>query len=355
MKCPHCGYEENRPDSKYCKKCGKPLQVQPAPSAAAPVASADPSACPHCGSPVKPGARFCPRCGQSLQPAPVVESLSQPATTPSPDGYVPPAAPPLQTTEPAMPTPPPAVYAAPTQPSMGSGQQYAAPPASPPPVQPVYAVPPTVAPPPGPPSLPTEQPPRKNSNPPNWLWMVLGALLAFCLLVTVAAIVLRGSWLPLIRGEPSPTPTTEATSTPPAQPAEGGFAPTPPVVIAPTVTPTLTLQANVALIVSAEEVVRGDYLTATIVITNTGTVEIAHIHYELAGVDSITLHSEQPLVRDSDVPIQPGASDRFNFRLRAIQTGRAALFARIGYTPADPSLSQIPQTGQSNQTDINVR
>jgi class 3 adenylate cyclase/tetratricopeptide (TPR) repeat protein len=52
MKCPKCQFE-NREGAKFCKECGKKLEL----------------ACPQCGNPYKPGARFCDECGQCLTKA----------------------------------------------------------------------------------------------------------------------------------------------------------------------------------------------------------------------------------------------------------------------------------------------
>lgn len=54
--CPHCG-APMRPGARFCSRCGQPLLSAPA-------------ACPQCGAPTRPGARFCSRCGQPLSSAP---------------------------------------------------------------------------------------------------------------------------------------------------------------------------------------------------------------------------------------------------------------------------------------------
>jgi class 3 adenylate cyclase/tetratricopeptide (TPR) repeat protein len=49
MKCPKCQFE-NREGAKFCKECGKKLELT----------------CPQCGTAYTPGTKFCDECGQSL-------------------------------------------------------------------------------------------------------------------------------------------------------------------------------------------------------------------------------------------------------------------------------------------------
>ncbi len=49
MKCVECGFE-NDEDAKYCENCGAAIT----------------HLCPHCNSPIKPGASFCKTCGTAL-------------------------------------------------------------------------------------------------------------------------------------------------------------------------------------------------------------------------------------------------------------------------------------------------
>jgi ABC-type multidrug transport system ATPase subunit/pSer/pThr/pTyr-binding forkhead associated (FHA) protein len=61
--CPFCN-STNKPGSKFCNRCGKPLPVsQPTPTAI----------CPQCHLPIGQTSRFCPNCGHSmiLPPPPV--------------------------------------------------------------------------------------------------------------------------------------------------------------------------------------------------------------------------------------------------------------------------------------------
>ncbi|MFN3762974.1 MAG: zinc ribbon domain-containing protein, partial [Anaerolineae bacterium] len=89
MKCPKCGFE-NRPDARFCKQCGQPLQAPAAPPPAE-------QPCPRCGAINKPGARFCARCGAPLAPpAPSPAPPAAPPPPPSltvPPSYVPPPEP----------------------------------------------------------------------------------------------------------------------------------------------------------------------------------------------------------------------------------------------------------------------
>ncbi|HOU42325.1 MAG TPA: FHA domain-containing protein, partial [Promineifilum sp.] len=83
--CPNC-QTENRPGTKFCRTCGKPLPADPkatqlsTPLPAAPAsgfpwpapssgvgAPAQPGQCPNCGSPVQPNTMFCPICGHALR------------------------------------------------------------------------------------------------------------------------------------------------------------------------------------------------------------------------------------------------------------------------------------------------
>ena len=49
MKCPKCQFE-NREGAKFCKECGKKLELT----------------CIQCGNAYTPGTKFCDECGQSL-------------------------------------------------------------------------------------------------------------------------------------------------------------------------------------------------------------------------------------------------------------------------------------------------
>ena len=55
--CPHCGHPL-RPGAKFCGGCGQAVVAQ--------AAEPQPAVCPRCGHPMRPGARFCGGCGQKL-------------------------------------------------------------------------------------------------------------------------------------------------------------------------------------------------------------------------------------------------------------------------------------------------
>lgn len=166
MKCSKCGLE-NRPDARFCKQCGQPLQEQAAPPV--PLIMPSGTICPACGATAKPEARFCPRCGK---PLPVASA--SPAPSPAAD----------------------------TLPSISPiSRPYATPPSPPPPAQPLpYAQPPSQPPPPSAPSAPSSRLPR-------WGWWVGGIAMFLCIVVLVlAAMLLR----PKISGSgegPVVTPT----------------------------------------------------------------------------------------------------------------------------------------------------
>ena len=61
--CPHC-QTQNRPGTKFCRVCGKPLPVD---VNATQLATPSPGNCPNCYTPVQPAAQFCPTCGHPLR------------------------------------------------------------------------------------------------------------------------------------------------------------------------------------------------------------------------------------------------------------------------------------------------
>lgn len=95
--CPNCG-KPLRPGSRFCGSCGHVISsgtsagqaagqpaarppVAPQPAAVQPQAAAQLSGppCPHCGKPLRPGAKFCNNCGKSIAPSgPVADSTPPP-------------------------------------------------------------------------------------------------------------------------------------------------------------------------------------------------------------------------------------------------------------------------------------
>lgn len=91
--CPHCG-KPLRPGARFCGSCGKEVTPSDLASAKAPaVKPADAQqaapACPHCGQPLRSGARFCNACGKSI---------AAPTAASAPEG-----APPVQPAANALP------------------------------------------------------------------------------------------------------------------------------------------------------------------------------------------------------------------------------------------------------------
>jgi len=90
MNCPRCNHL-NRPDAKFCQRCGERLSP----------AHVGQSACVKCYRPLRPGVRFCPHCG-ARQP---VDDASGYRPPPPPVSWFPPT-PPLLATPPPQPSPP---------------------------------------------------------------------------------------------------------------------------------------------------------------------------------------------------------------------------------------------------------
>jgi class 3 adenylate cyclase len=75
MICPSCGFE-NRAESNFCSRCGRPL----------------PLACPACAAAVEAEDRFCPKCGTALGEPVGLEEARLAAPLPQPPPHEPPAA-----------------------------------------------------------------------------------------------------------------------------------------------------------------------------------------------------------------------------------------------------------------------
>ncbi len=224
--CPNCG-KPVRPGARFCGHCGQSVPATPPaqPPAAAPqpppqpLPQAQPSAgaaCPHCGQPVRPGARFCKSCGQAIAPEPAqppaVAPVTPPAAAPAP-GVQP-------TPQAGVPTPPPG-----------------APPAA--------APPPRVAAPPAAAKVPPAAKPKKRRR-------VLVPALVIILLVGCAVVLAGGfAYVKYLKDPlgllPQRTVTSVATTS--VTPAVTAATTAPTQVTPPTVAPTNTLlpTATVAL------------------------------------------------------------------------------------------------------------
>lgn len=334
MKCPKCGFE-NRPDARFCKQCGQPLQAQPTPPAPQPPLG---TVCPACGATAKPGARFCPRCGKPLTTAPT-----------------PPPTPPLR---------PPAQM--PTQPSMPSA------PAQPP----VYAQPPAQPP-------PLATPAATERRFPRWIWWVGGIAAFICVVAfVVTAIVfgpglLRGTEEPTATPVPVEAPTMEAlpietptTETPPTEPPATEIpteaVPEAPATEAPTATPlaepTPTESAppppsppplaEVSIVPSAPELRVGELLTVTITIANIGKVPFGNLRCQLLGQWETFLKEVSPRVVVLPELVEPETSKATTFVLEAIQVGTATL--QVAVTMEAPGQPPRPGGAVSESIPVSV-
>ena len=305
MKCPKCGFE-NRPDARFCKQCGQPLQAQAAP----PVPPTPPGAvCPACGATAKPGARFCPRCGKPLPTAPM-PPLAHPPTT-----------------QPSMPSAPSA------QPPT-----YAQPPASPPPAVPAA-------------------PERRF---PRWIWWAGGIAAFVCVAALVVTAILLGPKLLGGAEEPTAAPVPVASLTVEASPIE------PPATEAPTATPTAKPTptetatppppkpplAEVSIVPSAPELHVGGLLTVTVTVTNTGEMPFDNLHCQLLGEWEPFLKKMTPTVVILPESIGPGISRTTTFVLEAIQVGTASL--EIAVTMETPGQPPVPGGASSESITVSV-
>lgn len=310
MKCPQCGLE-NRPDARFCKQCGQPLQAQAAQPVSPPPTG---DVCPACGATAKPGTRFCSRCGKPL-PA-----------------------------EPAQPSPPPAG----TEPAMPpTPQPYAAPPSPPPPAAPAYAQPPVQLP---PPAVPAAAEHRRRF--PRWAWWVGTIVALVCVVVLVVTVWAFGP--KLLGGEEEPTATVvPATQTPPAETS----ATKAPTVASPTETtatepptampvPTSTFDAQVGIAASAAELQTGDLLTITVTVTNIGQVTFGNLHYQLMGEWAPFLGTRTGTMVGHEVDVPSGGSDTATFVLEAVQAGTAQIHANVTMTTREEQPSVKPVSSE---------
>ena len=294
MRCPKCNFE-NRPDARFCKRCGQPLAATTAPPVQVTV-------CPACGATVKPGARFCPRCGQPLPAIPPAQ----------PQGY---AQPPAQPPSPAQP------YAQPPAPAQSQG--YAQPPAAPPPL--------------------AAQPPQKRKLPRWVLWAGGAAAVLLCIIATVMAI----KTLKPAKEEAPATPTTVETAaveapaiaTATAEPLPAATSTNEPLPVAtptneplpvatptneplPTATPAPVFDAQVTTIPLTSTVRVGDSLTVTVTLTNKGNVSLRKLRYQLSGGWESALELvTDTVVSHDDATVSPGEIDAAIFIFKGLQAG----------------------------------
>lgn len=292
MRCPKCNFE-NRPDARFCKRCGQPLAAPTAPPAQVAV-------CPACGVTAKPGARFCPRCGQPL-----------PATPPAqPQGYAQPPAP-------AQP------YAQPPAPAQSQG--YAQPPAAPPP--------------------PTAQPPQKRKLPRWALWAGIAAAVFLCIIavVVVGPKIFGAEREPVasltpvesptvaateIEAPPAETPTTEAPTA--VQPTAVPPTAVPPTAVPPTATPTPIFDAQVTTIPLTSTVRVGDSLTVTVTLTNKGNVSFGKLRYQLSGEWESALELVTDIVVSHDAAtVLPDELDTATFIFKGLQEGDVTFHVNV--------------------------
>jgi hypothetical protein len=287
MRCPNCDFV-NRPDARFCKRCGQSLEAQVTPPTTPTPAG---FVCLACGATAKPGRRFCPRCGKPLQAPPVQPSV-----------------------------PPPSLVQEPAQP-------------------PGYATPLQQPPPPVPP------PPGQRL--PKWVWGVGGVVILLCIATLVIAGIAFGP--ELLHGKKAPTAPVEPTltesveevpapaQTPTAIPSE---MPTEAPTGAPAMPPTETsaeamgempsqptLDAHISLPSDTLQV--GGLLTITVTVTNTRGITLSNLRYELVGdLAPFELPPEKKAV-ENEVTVLPGEINEATFELRAAQEGLAALQVHI--------------------------
>ncbi|MCX7681637.1 MAG: zinc-ribbon domain-containing protein [Anaerolineae bacterium] len=266
MKCTRCGFE-NRPDARFCKQCGQPLAVQPAPP---PV---EEMLCPACGASYKPGARFCSRCGNPL-------------------------------TTGAMPPPQP-----PTQPSMPPPPSY----------PPEFGTPPFQQP---PPPAAAAYPSRRV---PAVVWVLGGVVLVLCIALLAVGVFYLGPKLGLpLPAQGAPTATPAATETPAAVTQEAPQ-PTETPVPAPVDVASFGAQVTVSL---PPTISLGSTSNVTVTISNTGGVPLSELRYQLFGEWGNVLDVRPQLIAPGG-QLEPGQSAEAIFTLEAREAGTVTLRANV--------------------------
>ncbi|MBN1921952.1 MAG: zinc ribbon domain-containing protein [Anaerolineae bacterium] len=326
MRCSNCG-TENRPEVRFCRKCGYPLAVTPASAPPAPDGTPPSVVCPACGATVKAGGRFCPRCGAALDAS--TPKVASPPSSPAERASVEAAGNAALRSEPA--------------------------------VVPDYGLMPVPAP---------------ATRTPQTLWIVLGGLIF--LGCVVLALVTMATWLrqgrlPFVGGAEQATITPAAMDTPdaPLQTALPNPTITPPAlppVLLPTSTldaplpiatltqtlslptPTLTAtvpitpsglsDARVVLTASAQAVRIGEPVLFTVTLVNTGEVALGRMRYSLEGSwDDLLVASEAvgPLVIEQAGLLEPGAEQTVVFRLEGRRVGIARVWAGVTFEVQESS------------------
>lgn len=285
MKCPQCGFE-NRPNARFCKKCGHNLQAEEEPLVRSQTSNS--TVCPFCGGTIKPNARFCPRCGEKLSD----EAFTSPtAAQPQPSASAP---------QPSA-----------DQPAGG----YAQPPHQPPP--------------------PSDEPQPAEDSLPRWLIWAGGALAFLCIIGLVVGGIKFGPGFFGSQEEPTP-PTATPTSSP--QPS-GTITPTTTPTITPT-TPSPTSKPQISLVVSSNTIQRGNQITVTITVTNTNAITLSNLRYQLIGEwgDYLELTTDEMV--KSEGKLAPQTSQSGTFQLQARDVGKAIAILQ-GYVLMDKPTDEV--------------
>lgn len=286
IKCPTCGFE-NRPDARFCKQCGQPVQVQPAP---APPSMPSATICPACGATARPEARFCQRCGKPLPAVPVQPSTPSPAPAQMP------------VTQPAMP--------------LGAAQP------------PGYATPPPVPPP--------STPQAARPSLPGWIWWAGGAAVFICIVAVVIVAVVFGPQLAGRGGAPTAPPPPTATpgvveAAPPPTPVVETTPAEVPATAVPTEAPLPPVPGvKIDLALSAGQLLVNDPLAVTVTVVNAGATTVSNLRYRLVGdwtpyLEIVEGAGEVRHERD----LLPGETDTVTFMLLAAREGSAAIQAYV--------------------------
>lgn len=282
MRCPQCDFE-NRDGARFCKHCGGSLPAG-GPEEAGPV-------CVHCGAALKPAARFCKRCGEPVAGT----ALPSTASLESPPGNAEFAAEAAIYAEPAYPVEPP-LEAAPL-------------------------------------------PATRSRRLPRWLVWGGGGVALLCLLLVLALVV----WRPFDK-EATPTPPPEATATEESPP---------PTTATPTATPAPTpaplrreaLGDGARLTLSENPITVGEFLTLTVVFTNTGEAFARDVRVYLVQAGGALFGPPESTVSLAPGELAPQAQYTATFVLEALAAGLAPVEVNINLEwntdPPSPELRRV--------------